>query len=41
MTEPKVIEIVFYSNHTILIFDDGHEEEITQANTNYIQEELN
>jgi hypothetical protein len=36
-----IVEIVFYANCTVLIFEDGHREVITKANTEYIQEEVN
>jgi hypothetical protein len=31
----EVTDIIFYPTVTVLIFDDGHEEVITQANTEY------
>jgi len=36
-----IVKIVFYPNCTVLIFEDGHNEVITKANTKYVQEEMN
>jgi len=36
-----IVEIIFYPDCTVLIFEDGHSEVITKANTKYVQEEVN
>ena len=39
--EAQVVELVFYPDRTILIFDDGHEEVIEMEGIKYEQEEKN
>jgi len=39
--EPQVVELTFYPDCTILIFDDGHEEVIEMEGIAYEQEEKN
>jgi hypothetical protein len=36
-----VIEIRFYPNCTVLMFDDGHSEVIPLDQVEYVQEEMN
>jgi hypothetical protein len=40
-SEPQVVELTFYPDRTILIFDDGHEEVIEMEGIEYVQEEMN
>jgi len=36
-----IVEIIFYANCTVLIFEDSHREVVTKKNTEYVQEEMN